>query len=159
MAVVSNSSPLILFARMNRLELLQELFGTVVLPPAVWREVTGQGGHRPGAAEIAQASWISVKPLAHSPSEELADAIDDGEAEAIALALELAPIAILMDDAAGRRWASRLGLTVLGSVGIAVQAEVAGLVNSIDPLIDGLERAGLHLTPTLIQAARTLAGE
>jgi len=59
---VSNSSPLINFSAIGRLNLLQR-FSSVCIPPAVWREVVDEGGNRPGTGEVRRAreeGWLSV---------------------------------------------------------------------------------------------------
>lgn len=61
--VVSDSSPLIALARIGQLELLRALFGTVLVPEAVWQEVVVDGVGRPGAGEVVQASWIERRAV------------------------------------------------------------------------------------------------
>ena len=58
MKVVVDASPLIALARIERLELLQEMFGGVVVPSAVWREVVAAGSDKAGAGQVAAAEWI-----------------------------------------------------------------------------------------------------
>jgi predicted nucleic acid-binding protein len=48
---VSDSSTLIHLAGIDRLDLLKVFFGSIALPPAVWREVVEQGRGRAGALE------------------------------------------------------------------------------------------------------------
>jgi uncharacterized protein len=79
--IVSNSTPLIAFARISELNLLQHLVRHVFIPEAVWLEVT-ETGNRPGAQEIRNASWVEVRPLRAIPSE-LFHLLDRGETEAI----------------------------------------------------------------------------
>jgi uncharacterized protein len=99
MKVVSNSSPLINLARIGQLNLLAHLFGRLLIPDAVWREVVEKGHGNPGADEINQAEWIervavSNRQLVHSLLQEL----DPGEAESIALAVEINADWLLMDS-------------------------------------------------------------
>ena len=58
MTVVLDSSALITFARIGRLELLRRIAGDVHVPDAVFEEVVQKGAGRPGSAEIAQASCV-----------------------------------------------------------------------------------------------------
>src|SRR5579875_1218094 len=64
MAVVSNSSPLIVYSKNGLLHLLPAIFGEIWIPPAVYREVVGEGRDRAGSVEIAAAPWII---RAHQP--------------------------------------------------------------------------------------------
>jgi predicted nucleic acid-binding protein len=159
--VVSDASPLILYASVGRLELLHQLFGEVVAPPAVVSEVTGGGAGRAGAQEIARASWIREQAPLRSPAAHgLPDDLDAGEAEAIALALEAAgPVVLLIDDRDGRRVATRRGLTVVGSAGVLVLAKRRGLLAAVRPVLDQLRAAGLYLGAPVYDSVLQEAGE
>src|SRR5437762_3575051 len=99
---ISDSSPLILYAAIGRLQVLRELFHEVVIPPAVRLEVVDDGVGRPGAEEVARAAWIREQSPTGSPAAHgLPEGLDVGEAEVIALGLESAePMLLLMDDRA-----------------------------------------------------------
>ena len=64
MIVVADASPLIALARIGRLELLREVFGTLFLPDAVWREVVESGVGRAGADAVLHAGWIERRSVA-----------------------------------------------------------------------------------------------
>ncbi|MEK9148520.1 MAG: DUF3368 domain-containing protein, partial [Candidatus Desantisbacteria bacterium] len=88
--VVSNSSPLIHLAKIGLLDLLAEQFNQILIPKAVWKETVEEGGDEPDAKIIAQASWIKVEKVSSSPLfTTLLALLDKGEAEAIALAIEI----------------------------------------------------------------------
>src|SRR3712207_6178213 len=140
MPVVSNSSPLILFARIDRLDLLHEVFGEILVPEAVWHEVVAQGAGRSGEAAITGAPWISRRPA--SGNADLPHALGAGEAEAIGLALTLG-LPVLLDDRHGRRVARAHGLLVYGSGGVLILARDAGLLSIVRPTLDELRAAGL----------------
>ena len=50
--------PLIALATVGQLDMLGSLYGSVLIPGAVFREVTEAGGGRSGALEVASATWI-----------------------------------------------------------------------------------------------------
>ena len=160
MTAVSNASPLILFARLGRLDLLGEMYAPVLVPPTVWREVVDVGG-RPGAAAVAQAPWLQRRALAAPRTVIRASArLDPGESEAIALASEFAgSVPILLDDLKGRRVASELGLPVVGSAGVLIAAKSVGLIAAVRPLIEELCIAGLHLSDRAFSEVLQLASE
>lgn len=82
--VVSNSSPLIFYARIGRLDLLRELFATVHIPMAVRDEISFGGGNRSGAAQVAAMPWILLHPVANRESVGVLRArLGPGEAEAM----------------------------------------------------------------------------
>ena len=91
--IISDSSTLIHLARIDRLSLLREMFGAIAIPPAVWQEVVMEGKGRSGAQEVRTAQnsgWIQVVDVADKPLlKMLKSELDNGEAEAIALAVEM----------------------------------------------------------------------
>jgi uncharacterized protein len=114
--IVSNATPLIAFARIGELALLERIVHHVTLPETVWDEVTAVTTH-PGAEAIGQASWIAVHAVTSVPAELLA-LLDRGEAEVIALAEELKAQEVLLDERAARAIAITRGLPVIGTAGL-----------------------------------------
>ncbi|HLH26264.1 MAG TPA: DUF3368 domain-containing protein [Chloroflexota bacterium] len=161
MAVVSDSSPLILYSAIRRLDLLHAIFDEVVVPAAVYAEVVTGGGGRPGAPEVPGTAWISRRPLVNSRLiSPLLATLGLGEAEAIGLALELGGgIPVLMDDSAGRHIARARGLRVLGSAGVLVEAKTTGLIVRVRPVLDELRTAGLWLGAGAYRTLLALAQE
>lgn len=82
--IVSDSTPLIAFARIGELELLKDVVNQLIVPQAVWDELTA-ARNRAGAAEIQKASWIEARTVESAPPE-LLQLLDRGEAEVILLA-------------------------------------------------------------------------
>ena len=83
-------SPLIALARINRLEIIYKVFGEIIIPDAVWRETALQPVAYPGAEAIKQQKWIKKQKVRDKAlSMVLQQELDEGEAEAIALAIEL----------------------------------------------------------------------
>ncbi len=161
MPAVSNSSPLIFYAVVDRLELLHETYGEILIPPAVWREAVAASGDRPGADEIRRAPWIRHQsPVDRTMSSPLLVGLDAGEAEAIAIAIPIRPrIPIILDDLIARRAAERLGLAVTGSAGVLVQAKSLGVIEKVRPLLDELRAAGLYLSDSAAKTALDFANE
>ncbi len=152
MPAVSDSSALILFARINRLDLLEGVFDHLIVPPAVWREVVSSGPERVGASDLANAHWIRRHHLAHSETmEELRNILHPGEAEAIALAGGVVPaVPILIDDLKARRVAMHRGLSVVGTAGVLVLAKEKRLIDVVRPLLGAVIGAGLYLGASAI---------
>ena len=153
MIVVSNSSPLISLGAIGRLDLLHELFGEISIPLAVLQEVR--------SVEISTESWIDPREV-ESPTlpQALESELDRGEAEAIALAIELKADLLLMDERRGRRLAARFGLKVLGVLGILVDSKRNGLIEKVEPvLIELQKKAGFRISPELYRRALQEAEE
>ncbi|MCF7976722.1 MAG: DUF3368 domain-containing protein [Chromatiaceae bacterium] len=149
--VVSNSSPIINLACIGRLDLLPALYDTIVIPPAVLHETTMVLPNAPGAAIVRAASWIQCREVANSSLvASLRLELDPGEAEAIACALEGQARLLFIDERRGRNVAHRLGLSVIGLVGVLLLAKRRGLVAQIRPLLEGLrQRAGFWMSDAL----------
>ncbi len=140
MTVVSNTSPLTNLAAIRQLDLLQQLYTQIVIPEAVYNELTGVETPVPGTREVQDLDWIQVRPLVnHSFVIALQqEPLDLGEAEAISLARELNADRLLIDERKGRAVASRLGIKLTGVLGILIVAKRRELIPKIKPLIDEL---------------------
>ncbi len=104
MIVVSNTSPLTNLAAIGQFDLLRRLYGRVHIADGVWQELNAGGRHWPGRDEVAAADWIERRPVQNgSLVIALERDLDRGEAETIALALELGADLVLMDEHEGRR--------------------------------------------------------
>jgi predicted nucleic acid-binding protein len=91
MSVVSNTSPILNLAIINRLDLLRQQFGEVLIPPAVLSELKADTDFL-GADRIREAllqAWLQARELTNvNLARVLNRDLDQGEAETIALALE-----------------------------------------------------------------------
>ena len=86
--------------------------------------------------------------------------LDRGEAQSIALSLELKADLILLDEKEGRRAAQRLGLRTLGVVGVLLEAKALGEIEHIRPHLDALRQAaGFYLSKSVYRTALAAAGE
>jgi len=149
--VVSNSSPLISFDQLGKAELLVKLFNKVLIPPAVRQETY---------EVLPLPRWVEERSLSQPLSAlTLRWRLGNGEREAIALALELQADFLLMDDLAGRRVAISLGLKILGTLGILLQAQKEKLIPAIKPLVEQLLAVGFHADEDLVVRVLRSAGE
>lgn len=120
--VVSNSTPIIALAKIARIEILRELFGTITIPEAVRDEVADSGRNRAGSAEVTGLDWIVVKKVHNRMAVDfLLISVDLGEAEAVALAKESNAGLLLIDDRTGRRAAESVGLVITGTIGVLLR--------------------------------------
>lgn len=144
--IVSDSSTLIHLARIGRLALLKDMVGTVAIPTAVWREIVLEGKDRPGAKDVQVANadgWIQVsEPSNHHLLRILKNELDEGEAEAIALAIEQQAELLLIDESEGRRIAGLYDLPKTGVIGILIRAKLDGRIASLRQELDALREDG-----------------
>jgi uncharacterized protein len=153
MIVVSDTSPLTALLTVGQADLLPQLFQEVVVPEAVKAELLRCHPNLP--------RWLRVEPLRNQSQADLyRQTVDRGEAEAIALAQELAADYLLIDERKGRRLARREGLSVVGLLGVVLLARRRNLVPSARALLLRLDRdAGVYLRDDLKETALKSVGE
>jgi len=161
MIIISDTSPIINLAIIGHLHLLPAIFKEVVIPTAVYNEITVTGAGLPGSAEIAVANWVTVVSV---EDRELVDSfltlLQIGESEAIVLALQLNADLVLMDETLGRSIARENGLNIMGLLGVLILAKQKGLIPEVKPLIARLQdEADFWISNQLINQVLTEAGE
>jgi len=161
MIVVSNTSPLTNLAAIGQFALFHQLYGRLHIAEGVWKEFNARGQHWPGRDEVAAADWIERHAVQNQALvTALRRDLDRGEAETIALALELEADLVLLDEREGRHAAQRLELRVVGVVGILLEAKSRSAVGAVRPHLDALRHeAGFYLAEQVYHSALTLAGE
>ena len=163
MLVVSDTSPLLNLAKVDRLDLVRQQLNVVLIPPAVHAELRVDAD-LPGSATIRSAmaaGWLRVEEVLESDlSRVLRRELDRGEAEAIVLAAQRRADLLLVDEREARRVARALGMKVTGAVGILLRARLEGSLSSLsEALADLHERAGFRLDSELVSEVLRLAGE
>jgi predicted nucleic acid-binding protein len=169
MIVVSDTSPILSLALIGRLDLLRDLYGSIVIPEAVRQELMVT--NHSGTQEVAQADWISTHPTRTAPRSGasvdpdavlklLQREVDRGEAEAIGLALQLKADVLLIDERKARKLAQYLELNVVGLLDVLHEAKQRQLIPTIKPVLDDLlTRARFRLSHKLYQRTLHLVGE
>jgi hypothetical protein len=161
MIVVSNTSPLTNLAAIGQFDLLRVLYGRLHIADGVWQELNASGQRWPGCSEVADADWIE-RPTVRDQMlvTALQRDLHMGEAETIALALELNAGLGRLDEREARHAAQRLGLRVIGVVGILLEAKAHDAVRTVRPHLDALRKtAGFYLSDSVYQRILDLAGE
>jgi hypothetical protein len=150
--VVSDTSPLTALLTIGQAELVRDLFDRVIVPPAVRSELLREHAILP--------AWLDTVTPKGIPAEVIEAQLDSGEAEAIALALELQADALLIDERLGRQVATRLGIRPIGVLGCLVLAKRRGQISSLSALIEQLRsQAGCWFDDELIASVRRAADE
>jgi predicted nucleic acid-binding protein len=146
--VVSNSTPIIALAKINRLNLLRDLFGRIAITPEVYAEVVVFGAGLPGAVATSEARWIDICPAKstgrlHSSQKRLG--LDIGEVSTLILAAEIRAELVLLDDLAARKLAQRQGFRVQGTVGILEACYARKLLEDLREAYRRLLSEGIYL--------------
>lgn len=157
---IVNASPLILLGKIHRLDLLEKLCPSFVVPTAVSLEILAGPDNDPAKVWIqSESACARIVPVTSLPEEIIAWDLGAGESSVIALASSLASSICVLDDLAARNCAEVFHLPVIGTLGVLLKAKVAGIVPRLQPEIDRLVAAGSMLAPSVIHKALTLAGE
>lgn len=155
------TSPINNLAAIDRICFLHQIYGTVLIPEAVYRELTDPNFPVAGATEVRTLDWIQTQTVSdRTIVEALSNELDIGEAEAIALAVEIQADRVLIDERRGRTIASRLNLPYTGILGILVEAKNQGAIAAVRPLLDALiGEAGFWVTEPLYNRVLQLVNE
>ncbi|NEP51139.1 MAG: DUF3368 domain-containing protein [Moorea sp. SIO3C2] len=161
MKIVSNTSPITSLAAVRQLEILQQLYRHIVIPQAVTLELTGAGPAVPGATEVQTSGWIETRQVRNQALvQALRQKVDPGEAEAIALAIELHADRLIIDERRGRKIAASMGIKYIGILGVLLEAKNSNFITDVKPIIDDLiVIAGFRISPRLYTDILEVAGE
>jgi predicted nucleic acid-binding protein len=147
--IISDTSCLILLEKIRELELLHQLFGTITTT----NEVALEFGH-------PLPNWFEIKqPLDSAYQKIIETNVDRGEASAIALAVEQDDCLLIIDELKGRKFAKQLGLKIIGTIGIFVQAKRLGIIPSIKPILSKMRQTNFRISTQLEETVLKLSGE
>lgn len=157
--VLCNTSPLLYLHQIARLDLLPELYQRVVIPEAVAVEL--REGARLGHAvpTVEALPWLVVEKVENAAVLQLVANLDAGEREVLALAVRRSSSLLLLDDGQARRYATMLGLTFTGTLGVLLRAKQRGLLDHVGPCLDQLQALGFRLAPALRSSVLKIADE
>ena len=162
MKVVTNSTPLIELSKINRLDLLRDVYGTILIPEEVYVEVVIDGIGKPGAAEVKAAEWIHCQSVADKDQISVLQtqhSLHLGECATIVLAGEVKAEQVILDDNAARQEAVARGLPVIGTVGVLLVAKTQSVIPVVRPILDNLRAQGTRISQDLYYQVITEAGE
>ena len=80
--VVSNTTPILSFLKIGRLDLLRELYGKILIPRAVYREIEA-GKNKNYYEDLGKMDWIDILPIQSVSARPYLFDLDDGEAETV----------------------------------------------------------------------------
>jgi hypothetical protein len=137
--VVADASCLILFTNIQRLDVLEKLFGELWIT----HEVKDEYG-------LAIPSFISIRePVDLGRQQALKLLLDPGEASSISLAAENPGCRIIIDEEKDRRIALALGLDLTGTLGVLIEASKKGFIETDSDLLEKLDQHGFRLSASL----------
>lgn len=158
--VVVNSTPLLVLGNIGQLDILRRMYGNIVIPEAVYREVT-EKDDAASQALLAAKDWIEVQTIRNPDEYALYRArLHAGEVETMILAQqEPAADIVVLDDNAARKTAEFLGLNVTSTIGILVKAKQSGIIQQVKPLLNEMMQNGFFISERLLWMILEAAGE
>lgn len=164
MIIVSDTTPLISLLKINRIDLLEKLYGYVLIPKAVFNELTSNKNYKTEADIISKSNFIECREVNNIQALKILQAVttlDLGESEAIILAQELNADVLLMDENKGRKVAQQLNIPLSGILGVLIDSFNSGLLNKfeVSECLDTLQQTGRRISGHLINKVRDYINE
>jgi predicted nucleic acid-binding protein len=157
MIIVANTTPIISLASIGRLDILEKLFGNVMIPEAVYQEIKAKPGY---GYEQVDASFIEVRAIQGLLYKDfLLTQLDSGEAETIILAKEVNADFVIIDENLGYRLANNAGLTAIRTLSLLLKAKEKGHITQVKPLLDEMITKGRWYSSAVYRAFLEKAGE
>lgn len=158
MIVVSDLEPLISLMKAVQLNLLYRLYSEVLIPEAVYSELTANARYCEEAEEIKNSSFIRVVSVGERKAVDVlrrATGLDLGESEAIVYADDHKADILLMEEHAGRKVAKSMGIRVRGSIGILLLGFDKKILSAhdIDDAIEKMKKSNRRISERLYEYA------
>jgi predicted nucleic acid-binding protein len=154
-----NSSPLILLGRISRLDLLPAIAERVVIPHSVLGELSVKDGTDWLATTVTAIPGFEIVDDSQIPATVARWDLGAGESAVLAYCLLNPGYRAVLDDQKGRRCARSLGVALLGTLGVVVEARRQGLIPVARPIVAAIRGAGYYIEDELIAAALQEIGE
>ena len=157
--VVVNSTPLIALCGIGQLDILQKLYHEIIIPAAVYREVTAIEDSACRQIKLAE-KWIRIEQIGDHTEKKMYKAkLHEGEVEVMILAQEKQADLVIIDDNAAKKTAKYLGLTVTGTLGVLVKAKRCNIIDRLYPLLAEMKQNGFYMDASLESAVLKQVGE
>lgn len=156
---ICDTSPLQYLHQLGLLDLLPQLYGRVIVPRTVARELATGRALGVNVPDVTSLRWVEIRDLEPDATLAKEDVLGPGERDASSLAFAAKDALLLVDDGIARQFARRRGLRFTGTLGVLLRAKSTGLIPLIRPHIDALRTAGFRLTPLVEAIVLREAGE
>lgn len=147
--VITDTSCLIILEKISLLPVLHQLFTVVLTTP----EIAAEYG-------LPLPEWIIIISIKNKYLQlELTAVVDKGEASAIALAYEIENNYLITDDLKARKLAIKLGLSIIGTLGVLLRAKQEGYINAVKPFLELMKQTDFRVSDDLYQTVLRKADE
>ena len=158
--IVSDTSCIGYLIQVNLLNLLQIIYGEIIIPDAVNEEIFQLENRGYNLTEFKNADWIKICHTNNlSNVNDYKYILDKGELEAISLAIELKADLLIIDEKLGRIVATNIGFDITGLVGILITAKNKNLIISIKEVLDKVILLGCRISKNLYNIALNSCNE
>lgn len=147
--IVADTSVLIALSNINQLEILKHVYQFIY----VTKEVNEEFGED-------LPSWIKIEEVKDNKKIELLQLeLDRGEASSIVLAIEQENSQLIIDERKGRGIARRMGIKIIGLLGVIIMAKEKGIIQNVRPILKKLEEVGFRISVNLKRKILQRTGE
>lgn len=156
--VIVNSTPLIILGKIDELEILKDLYGEIIIPQAVFEEVTIKNDF--AKEKILNSSWIKILEVQDKTNRKIYQAkLHDGEVEVMMLAKEISAELLIIDDNAAKKTAKFLEFKVTGTLGILLKAKSKKIISEVKPILEKMLNKNFYIDEKIIKLVLKTAGE
>ena len=150
---------MIILNKIGKLDILREMYGSVIVPQAVYKEVSAKSDS--ACRCIIGMDWIHIQNILSIENKKMYKArLHDGEVEVMILAQEIGgDVLTVIDDNAARKTARYLGIKVTGTLGVLMKAKSLGYIESVRDSIASMRQAGFYIGTELERLVLHKVGE
>ncbi len=162
MIVVSDTTPIISLMKVGKLNLLKEMYGEVVIPFAVYDELTCNAAMAKEIITIEENQFLRVNEVDNHFAVNLLREqmnLGTGESEAIVLAESMQADLLLIDEKRARRIAKEMGIRITGTIGLLLHAKTTEHIINIKPILDEMIAQNIRISDRLYDEILTLVDE
>ncbi len=159
MLIVSDTTPIITLMKMGHLDILKHLYGKVLIPNAVYMELTGNEKFAAEASQVMYSDFLEVEEVDNKVAVTIlqeVSGLDAGESEAIVLANSRKADLLVMDEHKGRSVAKKMGLPITGTIGLLLKSFDEGMLTAgdIEECIEKLKETNVRISEGLFDIMR-----
>ncbi|WP_462421470.1 DUF3368 domain-containing protein [Salinicoccus sp. Marseille-QA3877] len=158
--IVVNSTPLIALNNIGQLDLLEKVYGEVIIPTAVYEEVILDVKTVKPNDFIRESGFITIADIRNEEAKKVFEtSLHKGEVEVMILANEIKADLCIIDDLLARKYAKYHNLKVTGTIGVLLKSKQLGIVENVKTLLDELINAGMYIDTKLYSKVLEIAEE
>lgn len=145
--VIADTGALISLGHIERIELIEEIFGDFYIAQAVWEELQAYENPKFNTQilDSLRKRVVAIKSKNH-----LSIVMDYGESESVILYEELQADFLLIDDNKARIIAESLDVNCIGSIGLLIKAKQKGLITELKPIFENWLSVGRYFSKKLL---------